>query len=242
MDRTKFRECRALLFDFGGTIDSDGEHWLDRFFDLYEGGGLGFGRAEIKRAFYYADARCHDDPAVPSLGFRRFVARHVELQFEDLGLDDPDLRALLADRFCGRAEEFFVHRADLLNRMSTRFRLALVSNFFGNLEIVCREAGLADAVEAVVDSGRVGVSKPDARIFGIALHLLGLPADQVIFIGDSYERDMMPSTKLGMRTIWLKGPNPRVPEDATPVDAVITRLSELEGSSDEGGDYRRGKG
>ena len=48
MDRKKFRECKALLFDFGGTIDADGEQWLDRFFALYEDGGLDFQQEEIK--------------------------------------------------------------------------------------------------------------------------------------------------------------------------------------------------
>jgi putative hydrolase of the HAD superfamily len=223
-----FRECRALLFDFGGTIDSDGEHWLDRFFGLYENGGLDFDRGEIKGAFYHADARCHADPVVPSLGFRPFVHRHVDFQFEALDVRDPEKRGRLADRFCERAEYFFFHRAGLLDRLKSRFRLGIVSNFFGNLKIVFEEAGLMPSVEAIVDSGCVGVSKPDPRIFEIALDQLRLPPGHVAFVGDSYERDMMPSTQLGMKTIWLKGPSPRVPENATPVDAIITRLSELE--------------
>ena len=31
-----FPHCEAILFDFGGTLDSDGEHWLDPFYELYE--------------------------------------------------------------------------------------------------------------------------------------------------------------------------------------------------------------
>jgi len=82
MDRKKFRECKALLFDFGGTIDADGEHWLDRFFALYEDEGLDFRQEEIKRAFYHADAVCHADPGVPlilrnsgSFSFSRRIPR-----------------------------------------------------------------------------------------------------------------------------------------------------------------------
>jgi FMN phosphatase YigB (HAD superfamily) len=93
---------------------------------------------------------------------------------------------------------------------------------------VLEDAGLAGSVEIMIDSGCVGIAKPDPRIFQLALERLRLPPEQAIFIGDSYERDMMPSAQLGLKTIWLKGPNPRVPEHATPVDAVITRLSELE--------------
>jgi hypothetical protein len=31
-----------------------------------------------------------------------------------------------------------------------------------------------------------------------------------------------------MKTIWLKGPHPRIPENAGPVDASVSSLSELE--------------
>ena len=228
MDRKKFRECKALLFDFGGTIDADGEHWLDRFFALYEDEGLDFRQEEIKRAFYHADAVCHADPGVPLIGLRPLVHRHVYYQFEALSLHDPEKQKKLADRFCDRAEEFFFHRAGLLAHLKTRFRVGVVSNFFGNLTQVLEDAGLAGSVEIMIDSGCVGIAKPDPRIFQLALERLRLPPEQAIFIGDSYERDMMPSAQLGLKTIWLKGPNPRVPEHATPVDAVITRLSELE--------------
>jgi putative hydrolase of the HAD superfamily len=228
MDRTKFRECKALLFDFGGTIDADGEHWLDRFFALYEGAGLDFRQEEIKRAFYHAAAVCHADPGVPLLGLRPFVHRHVYHQFEALSLHDPEKQKELADRFCDRAEEFFLHRVSLLARLLTRFRVGVVSNFFGNLTRVFEDAGLAGSVEVMIDSGCVGVAKPDPRIFQLALEQLRLPPGSAVFIGDSYERDMIPSAQLGLKTIWLKGPNPRLPEHAPPVDAVITRLSELE--------------
>jgi putative hydrolase of the HAD superfamily len=228
MDRKKFRECKALLFDFGGTIDADGDHWLDRFFALYEERGLDFQREEIKRAFYRADALCHTDPDVPSIGLRPLVHRHVYYQFEALSFQDPEKQKELADRFCDRVEQFFFHRVSLLAYLKRRFRVGVVSNFFGNLRVVFEDAGLARSVEVMIDSGRVGVSKPDPRIFQLALEQLRLPPEQVIFIGDSYERDMMPSAELGLKTIWLKGPNPRVPEHATPVDAVITSLSELE--------------
>lgn len=228
MDRKKFRECKALLFDFGGTIDADGEHWLDRFFALYKDGGLDFPQEEIKRAFYHADGVCHADPGVPLLGLRPFVRRHVSHQFEALSFHDPEKQKELADRFCDRAEEFFLQRVSLLTYLKTRFRVGVVSNFFGNLTRVFEDAGLAGSVEVMIDSGCVGIAKPDPRIFQLALEGLRLPPDQAVFIGDSYERDMIPSARLGLKTIWLKGPNPRLPEHATPVDAVITRLSELE--------------
>jgi putative hydrolase of the HAD superfamily len=80
----------------------------------------------------------------------------------------------------------------------------------------------------ILDSAQIGVSKPDLGIFRTALERLQLDPEQVIFVGDSYERDMIPAREVGMKTIWLKGPNPRIPANAGSVDASISSLSELE--------------
>jgi len=87
---------------------------------------------------------------------------------------------------------------------------------------------LSDSLEVILDSVEIGVSKPDPEIFRIALRKLNLSPAQAIFVGDSYERDIMPAQQLGVRTIWLKGPNPRIPENAEPPDCEISSLMELE--------------
>src|SRR5262245_8247746 len=52
----KIAMISAFLFDFGGTLDSDGQHWLDRFYRIYEQIGLSaLAKDRIKEAFYWAD-------------------------------------------------------------------------------------------------------------------------------------------------------------------------------------------
>ncbi len=228
MDLWKFRECKAILFDFGGTLDSDGEHWLDRFYALYKDAGLQISPSEIKRAFYYADGLCTSDPQILSLGLRPLIKRHVLLQFSALNLADHEKEMELVEGFCARSEHFLRRNALLLRRMRGRYRLGLVSNFYGNVATLCEEAGLAEAFDVILDSARIGMSKPDPEIFQAALERLGLAPGETICVGDSFERDMIPTRELGMKTIWLKGPNPRLPANAGPVDALISSLSELE--------------
>jgi putative hydrolase of the HAD superfamily len=79
----------------------------------------------------------------------------------------------------------------------------------------------------VVDSNRIGRQKPDPEIFHLALAELGLLAHEVIFVGDSYERDIIPSKHLGMKTVWLKGRN-SAESEAAEADACILSLGELE--------------
>jgi len=223
-----FRDCRAILFDFGGTLDADGEHWLDRFFALYAAHHIDVEPADIKRAFYRADELCHGDPRLATAGLRPLMRHHVHLQLTVLQRADPALELAMADAFCRYSEGFLARNATLLRRLRARHRLGVVSNFYGNVAAICAEAGLGESLALIIDSARVGLSKPDPAIFRLALAGLKLLPEQVIFVGDSYERDMIPSRELGMRTVWLKGPNPRIPENAGPVDACIGSLTELE--------------
>jgi putative hydrolase of the HAD superfamily len=228
MNPETFHGCKAILFDFGGTLDSDGEHWLDRFYALYGDLGLRIPLPEIKRAFYHADGLCSSDSQVVSLGLRRLMIRHVRMQFEALGLADDEKEREMVEAFCTKSERFLRRNARLLRRMRDRYRLGLVSNFYGNVAALCEEAGLAPALDVILDSALVGVSKPEPAIFRAALERLQLPPEEVICVGDSFERDMIPARELGMKTIWLKGPHPRIPENAGTVDATISSLSELE--------------
>lgn len=219
---------RGVLFDFGGTLDSDGGHWLDRFSDLYEALGVQIPQSRIKEVFYLADRVCCEDPQVNDWGLRRLMAHHVRIQFQALGLDSPTMEAEMVDRFCSPMEDCLRRNRDLLRRLAGRYRLGLVSNFYGNVAALCDEAYLSDSFRVILDSVQIGFGKPDPRIFRMALEKLQLPPEQVVFVGDSYERDMIPAAALGLRTIWLKGPKPRIPEGAPPVDGVITELAELE--------------
>jgi len=227
MKSERFDDSRAILFDYGGTLDSDGERWPDRFFSLYEEANLQIPRHRIKEAFYYAEDRCYADESVASLDLRQFMRCHVHLQFNALGLNDRSREDQLADKFCARSETSFVEARRLLKRVKPFFRLGIVSNFYGNLTAVLKGAGLLDFLEVIIDSNRVGIRKPDPGIFLLALTHLGLSPHQVIFIGDSYERDIIPASRLGMKTIWLHSPGSAMPLEMK-ADAFVSRLSQIE--------------
>ena len=53
----------------------------------------------------------------------------------------------------------------------------------------------------VIDSGVVGVTKPDPAIFGFALDELDLPADRVLFVGDTPAVDYVGGTAAGIRSV-----------------------------------------
>ncbi len=227
METERFRGCRAILFDYGGTLDSDGQHWLPRFLALYDAAGLTVPRDDLTRAFYHGVDTCYADPRVASIGLKPLIEYQVRLQFEALGIQDGQKEKFIADGFYGDCSSFLRARRLLLHRMRSLYRLGIISNFYGNLPTVCNEAGLSPLFEFIVDSNLVGLRKPDPRIFLLALGRFGLPGSEVIFVGDSYERDMVPAMEAGMKAIWLKPRDGRGTE-ANSVHASISRLSDLE--------------
>jgi FMN phosphatase YigB (HAD superfamily) len=215
---------RALLFDFGGTLDSDGVAWKDRFFALFSEEGSRMPAAEFDRAFYAAD-----DALVGALPREMALGETVDRLATDvaraLGLG-KDVGARVSGRFLEDARAKLSSNERLLERLSRRFRLGVVSNVYGNLAAVCSEAGIGRHLAAAVDSVDVGVLKPDRRIFQAALAALGETAENAVLVGDSLPRDMAGAREIGMRHVWLA---PGRNAGCCPGDPVIGRLEELDG-------------
>ncbi len=216
---------RALFFDFGGTLDSDGGHWLDRFLELYAAQGVTIDRDRLKAAFYKADDACYQPGLVRHRTFRELLRFHVDRQLEALNIADPQLADALARGFVEPSYETMRRNVRILQGLKSRYRIGVISNWYGNLREICEETGLAPMIDAVIDSGVVQRTKPDPEIFSIALRRLDVAASEACMVGDNFERDMVPAKQLGMSTTWIgtkTAPRPGI------VDRQIARLTELE--------------
>jgi putative hydrolase of the HAD superfamily len=216
----------VLLFDFGGTLDADGVAWKDRFFRLWRDEGEDASSDAFDRAFYAADDALVGalPAALPLAETASRLARGIG---EGLGTGDRSLPGRVADRFAAESRESLSRSAALLARLSSRYRLGVVSNFYGNLEAVCREAGLGRYLSAAVDSAEVGCRKPEPAIFHAALERLSAGAAETIFVGDSPARDMAGARGVGMRHVLVAGEAFNTFRPCCPGDSRIRRVEEL---------------
>lgn len=241
---------RAILFDFGGTLDHP-HHWLDRFVRHYHAAGMRLSRAELDAAYAHATRTAYEaGEEVHRHSLRELVRYLVAHQFEHLhhhgpdsvrrhlmglGDDRHDLADRIASGFAEESAEGLARSRGLLKELSHDFKLGVVSNFYGNLQVVLFEAGLRELIQVAIDSKHLRVFKPDERIFVAALKVLDLPHNQVAMVGDSLHKDCAPARKLGMRSIWLRahhaegGEHPQAPEAAALADHTIDALDELKG-------------
>lgn len=218
----------ALLFDFGGTLDADGLTWKDRFFRLFREEGLTLAPAAFDPHFYAADDALVGTLS-PTLGLRDSVGRLARDLAGRLGLDAERAGARVATRFLDDALTRLDANRTVLGRLRERYRLGVVSNFYGNLEAVCDDVGIRPLFDVIVDSARVGCTKPDARIFRCAVDALGITFAQAMFVGDSPTRDMAGARGVGMAHVWLVDADGSARTPCCAGDRVIHTLKDLEG-------------
>ena len=122
---------------------------------------------------------------------REDVHRHLDSEFADAALW---LRVLPG---C---------RDGLRELAATGVRLGVISNADGlmasrlrELEILQVGPGPGVEVECFIDSGEVGVMKPDPRIFEIALDALGVAAERSWYLGDMPGIDVVGARRAGLR-------------------------------------------
>lgn len=127
-------------------------------------------------------------------------------------------------------ERPFPDAAPVLGRLRERFRLGIIANQSIGSEERLQKWGLLTFFDVVVASAEEGVSKPDPRIFELALERAGCAPGEAVMIGDRLDNDILPAKRLGMRTVWVRqswgGVMEAVPEEARP-DWSVQGLSEL---------------
>ena len=115
----------------------------------------------------------------------------------------------------------------MLQKLSERYPMVLVSNFYGNVDSVLRGFGIREYFGGIIESAVVGVRKPDARIFRLGVVALGLEPEEVLVVGDSLRKDILPARSIGCATAWIKGRGWTAEEDAATDAALIPSLQSL---------------
>ena len=277
----KVLDIKGIIFDYGGTLDTRGDHWSEVLWHGYEHFGIGVADDEevepgvsihkqaFRDAYVYGERALAVNPIVtPDFHFEDILREKLILELNFLagkelletGKDDSEKQAKLGNP--GKdsdtsSESLFLSLSDseirqiagdmaryiyaktlaLLNEnkqvlehlKQKGYPMVLVSNFYGNINQVLKDAGIDGYFEDVIESAVVGVRKPNPAIFALGVCALDLPASQVLVVGDTYGKDIIPAHKLGCHTLWIKGLQweEKKVDESIP-DGIIKKLSEME--------------
>ncbi len=82
--------------------------------------------------------------------------------------------------------------------------ICLVTDFVADLQYRKMDRlGISADISYLVTSEESGVDKPHPYIFHLALRKLNATPDQVCMVGDSYEKDIIGATRLGIESFWV---------------------------------------
>ncbi|MGY4986929.1 HAD family hydrolase [Streptomyces nigrescens] len=93
----------------------------------------------------------------------------------------------------------------MLLQVRAHVPLVLVTNATVELEDDLASLGLADFADHVVSSARVGVAKPDRKIYEIAAEQAGVAMDRCLFVDDRLE-NIQAAVGLGMTGVHYREP------------------------------------
>ena len=241
------KDIRALVFDFGGTLDGNGVHWLERTYlfirercpEITREAFDEADKATITEFFLgnssyewsYQDGSMLPIGAIASEHAARCNLRETADAiasgiYRRLGLS-KQMKDEYVDWFCNGVAERLTENRRWLKTLHDTYRLAVISNNFGNTQGWCDDYGLSPLFGAIIDSTVLGIAKPDVRIFEAALSELDVEPSQAIYVGDSYAADMVGGKNAGMWTAWLIGDENKTCPDPSMVDVTLSHLHEL---------------
>ncbi len=225
---------KGYIFDYGGTLDTGGNHWGKVIWHAYERVGVPVDEALFREAYVHGERTLGRNPIIqPDFTFRQTLEKKIRLQLDFIETRCPEVtraqygEMLLDDLYTRTCEETARSRSVLL-QLHERFPMVLVSNFYGNIATVLREFQLGGIFQHIVESAVVGIRKPDPRIFSLGVEALGLDPSEVVVVGDSIDKDIIPAHQAGCQTVWFKGEGwTSDPVDESAPDRIISNLTEL---------------
>ena len=226
---------KGVIFDYGGTIDSRGVHWSEVIWDGYCDAHVAVTKEQFRECYVFAERELAKVRHIlPHHNFHDLllIKMRIELGYlAEQGLLNADSIEPLAAQtalYCYRAARSSVEEArPVLEALYARYPMVLVSNFYGNVESVLADFDLRRYFRDIIESAVVGVRKPDPKIFQLGVDALGLKPEEVLVIGDSYKKDIVPAESIGCHVAWIKGKGWTADEDAQMHPNIIKNLREI---------------
>ena len=225
---------KGYIFDYGGTLDTGGQHWGKVIWHAYERQLVPVSEQQFREAYVHAERTLGKNPIIqPDFTFYKTIETKIRIKLEylqeknDVSSVSSYLKPLTDSLYEATVKETAKSREVLL-QLKQQYPMVLVSNFYGNIATVLKEFKLDGIFDTIIESAVVGVRKPDPQIFTLGVVALGMRPDEVVVVGDSMDKDIIPAGKAGCHTVWFKGEGwTNDPVDESPAGKVITDLTQI---------------
>jgi putative hydrolase of the HAD superfamily len=206
-------DIKAIGFDFFNTlmtIDSGavGEAW-QRLTGSLEKSGFRMDPESFRKTYREAAMRfvSESKSSGKETHNRFWISAALTSLGQDIDPDDPAISIAVEAYF----STFFDYcrlipkTVEMLRQLQGRYRLGLLSNFTHApaVEGLLDRLGLAPFFETVLVSGGIGYRKPHPLVFEMLVKNLGFEKNQILYVGDSLDPDVLGATQAGLRPVWM---------------------------------------
>lgn len=228
---------KSVIFDYGGTLDTNARHWAHVLWDGFQTVKVPVTGAQFREAYVFGERALAKAPIINSDDdFYALLCKKVRqellwLDFKEYFITTKSERLQLSQRIATFCNDYVLQQLlqtrSVLEELQKKYRLVLVSNFYGNIETILHSYQL-EYFSAIIESAVVGVRKPDPHIYQLGVDACCCKASEVCVVGDSFSKDILPASSVGCQTIWLKGKGwTDKEEDESIPNAVVTDLKDL---------------
>ncbi|MDC7222650.1 MAG: HAD-IA family hydrolase [Spirochaetales bacterium] len=204
-------KIKGILFDSGRVLNYPASgHWMigpDFFRYVDKRAFNGISRRRRDGAWQRAGACLRAQPLVRDEEeeyelFLRFYGIFFK-ELPELSVKEENIKAVTWDLVHNSEKyTFFEEVEEVLTRLKSEYKLALVSDAWPSLGKVYKFAGLKDHFSSIVISSLLGTRKPDKRMYLTALEELGLTPEEVLFVDDNI-LNLEGAREVGIRETYL---------------------------------------
>lgn len=222
----------TIIFDFGGTLDTNGVHWSHKFQDAYAAQKILIPRDQFIEAYIFAERNVNNVISRNDSFFKTLYSK-ISLQLEYInshnlfeGVLNCDVKEITKHCYNDVIKTMDISKK-LLLYLGKRFKLGIASNFYGNLETVLDEFSIKEYFTYIFDSTIEGIRKPNPEVFALTARKLESINEKIIVVGDSYSKDIEPAKQIGCGTVWLLNKPYKKPSPNETADFIISTSEEI---------------
>ena len=141
---------------------------------------------------------------------------------------DPEMIAHFYEENLGSLGSWLIGAEQAIKELKKYYRLGVVTNGFPNVQKAkYKRLSIAEWCQVYIISGEVKVSKPDRRIFEIALEKLDVSGKDVLMVGNSITSDYQGALNAGIDFCWVNHQGDSLPYPFLPPKFVIKSVAQL---------------
>ncbi|MGI9532582.1 YjjG family noncanonical pyrimidine nucleotidase [Lutimonas sp.] len=138
---------------------------------------------------------------------------------------NDDLIHLLSEEYItylADHNDLFDNAIPVLDYLAAKYKMHIITNGFEEVQNrKLKNSKLLPYFDEVITSEKVGVKKPNPKIFKYAMDLTNAVSNESMMIGDNFEADILGAKNMGMHVIFCKFNGESATEEVNSVENLI---------------------